>query len=146
MLLATGVPMIVIPSTWRKAFVAEKVLVGWNASPVARRAITDSLPLLMGAQSVCVLVIDANSNARHGEEPGADTGLYMSRHGLKVTVENIRSEGRPIADVLQDMAGRNGYDLIVIGAFGHSRTRDMFFGDVTRSLLAQARVPLLLAH
>ena len=102
MLLATGVPMIIVPSTWRKASVAERILVGWNASPVARRAITDSLPLLVGAESVCVVVIDADNNARHGEEPGADIALYMSRHGLKVTVNNIRSDGRSIADVLQE--------------------------------------------
>ena len=83
LLLATGVPFLLLPEPWAGS-TAEHVVVAWNASREARRAIADALPFIVGAQSVTVLVVDSRKNPRHGEEPGADVARYLVRHGAKV--------------------------------------------------------------
>ena len=145
LLLATGVPFLLLPEHWTGP-AAQHVIVAWNASREARRAITDALPLLVGALSVTVLVVDPQNNSRHGEEPGADVALYLSRHGAKVVVEQVQSNGEPVADVILGFAKRRNNDLIVVGAYSHARTTEMIFGGVTRRLLRDAAVPLLIAH
>jgi nucleotide-binding universal stress UspA family protein len=145
LLLATGVPFLLLPEPW-KGSAAEHVVVAWNASREARRAIADALPLLVGGLSVTILVVDPQKNPRHGEEPGADVAHYLTRHGAKVVVEQVQSHGEPIASVILAYAERHHADLIVVGAYSHARTTEMIFGGVTRSLLRDAAVPLLIAH
>ena len=146
LLLATGVPVLIVPDRWTGETIAERILLGWNASREARRAITDSLPLLAAAQSVAVVVVDPARNERHGEEPGADVALYLSRHGATVTVVQIQSDGLPVADVILEHALQHQIDLIVVGAYSHARSREAIFGGVTRSLLKKATIPILIAH
>jgi nucleotide-binding universal stress UspA family protein len=146
MLLDSGVPLLIVPTEWKQVAVAERILLGWNASREARRAITDSLPLLTTAESVSVVSVDAERNPRHGEVPGADVAHYLSRHGVNVIVEHAKSEGHSVAEVLQMTAERNKIDLIVIGAYSHSRSRETIFGGVTRAMLAHVKIPLLIAH
>ncbi|MGA2994877.1 universal stress protein [Bradyrhizobium sp.] len=145
LLLATGVPFILLPESWNASAV-EHVVVAWNASREARRAISDALPLLVEAKSVTILLVDAGKNPRHGEEPGADIAHYLSRHGAKVSVKQTASRGEPIAKVILDHAREHAADLIVIGAYSRARTAQMIFGGITRSLLRDAGVPLLIAH
>lgn len=144
MLLATGVPLLIVPETWDSSSIGQRVVLGWNASREARRAIADSLPLLIAAQSVSVVVVDFDDS--HGETPGADVALYLSRHGAKVEVEHTQSAGHSVAEVLQMAAKRHNSDLLVVGAYSHSRPRQTLFGGVTRSLLSNVTVPLLIAH
>ncbi len=146
LLLATGVPCILLPESWNGSAAAEHVVVAWNASRQARRAIADALPLLVTAKSVTVLLVDAKKNSRHGEEPGADIAHYLSRHGVKVAVEQAASNGAPVAGVILDRARQHAADLVVIGAYSHARAAQMVVGGVTRSLLREATLPLLIAH
>lgn len=146
LLLATGVPFLILPDQWTSGTVAERVLLGWNASREARRSITDALPLLTAAQLVTLLIVDPQSNSRLGQEPGADVARYLSRHGANVTLERIASHGKSVADVLRDYAQRNSIDMIVLGAYSHPRSREIVFGGVTRSLVNDTPVPLLIAH
>jgi nucleotide-binding universal stress UspA family protein len=146
LLLATGVPCILLPESWNGSAAAEHVVVAWNASREARRAIADALPLLVTAKSVTVLLVDPKKNARHGEEPGADIAHYLSRHGARVAVEQVVSNGAPVAGVILDRARQHAADLIVIGAYSHARVAQMVLGGVTRSLLREATLPLLIAH
>lgn len=146
MLLATGVPLLIVPDDWNGNSIAERILLGWNASREARRAIADSLPLLTTAKSVSVVVVDSHKNPRHGEQPGADVALYLSRHGAKVVVEHIQSEGKAVAAIIQMAARRNNTDLLIIGAYSHSRLRQTIFGGVTHALLADVTIPTLIAH
>ncbi|MDB5657243.1 MAG: Universal stress protein UspA [Tardiphaga sp.] len=146
MLMATGVPFLVVPDGWQCNEVATNVLFAWNASREARRAITDSLPLLRSAKSVAVVVIDSQKNASHGEQPGADVAHYLSRHGVKARVEERKSNGVPVADVIRAFAVEDGSDLIVLGAYSHARSREFIFGGVTRSLLKKVTIPMFLAH
>jgi nucleotide-binding universal stress UspA family protein len=146
LLLATGVPIMIVPDKWDADKIGTNILIGWNASREARRAIADARPLLADAQSVSVAVVDPARNERHGEEPGADVALYLTRHGAKVTVEHITSNGTSPANALLKHAREHGNDLLVIGAYSHSRTGQRVFGGVTQSLVKNVSMPTLIAH
>lgn len=146
LLLATGVPFLMLPDRWDRAALADHVLLPWNASREARRAITDSLPLLIAAQSVTILIVDPQENIRHGEEPGADIALYLSRHGVNVELQRLLSEKRPVADVILNYAEQNNISMIVLGAYSHARAKEIIFGGVTRSMIKNTTIPLLIAH
>ncbi|MCG6206526.1 universal stress protein [Rhodopseudomonas sp. HC1] len=146
MLLSSGVPHLIVPQGWHDGPVATKVLLAWNGSREARRAITDSLPILKAAESVAVVVIDAGKNPLHGPEPGADIAHLLSRHGVTARVEQLQSKGTPVADVIRRFAADDRSDLIVLGAFSHSPKRELLFGGVTRSLLGVVTIPMLIAH
>src|SRR3981189_16480 len=147
LLLASGAPILVVPSGWKSGPIGKKILVGWNASREARRAVSDALPFLVAAQSVTLLVVDSNERPdRHGEEPGADIALYLARHGAQVEVEQVSSRGSAVAGVILSYAADHGVDLIVIGAYSHARSVEMVFGGVTRTLLKQAPIPVLMSR
>ena len=139
-------PVLVVPATWHGAPIPGNVLVGWDGSMPAQRAISAALPLLTQAAGVKLALINPDRQSDlHGEEPGADMALYLARHGVKVdvVVEHTRA---PEGEALMDMARDLHAGLMVAGAFGHSRYREWFLGGVTRDLLGSAPVPLLIAH
>src|SRR6202140_2369884 len=147
LLLASGAPILVVASGWKSEPIGNRILVGWNASREARRAVADALPFLIAAASVTLLVVDSNKRAdRHGEEPGADIALYLARHGAHVEVEQMSSRGSPVADIILSYAADHGMDLIVIGAYSHARSVEVVFGGVTRTLLKQAPIPVLMSR
>ena len=92
-----------------------------------------------------VLVIDPVGRHRHGEEPGADIALHLARHGAHVVVEQVTSNGSPIAQVILGYAKQSGSDLLVVGAYSHARLRELLLGGATRTLLAQMPVPVLIS-
>ncbi len=146
MLISTGVPFLIIPDEWQSELMPTNVLLAWNASREARRAISDSLAILMTAQSVAVVVVDPERNLSHGEEPGADIAHFLSRHGVVARVEQLSSNQASVADTILDYAARDKSDLIVLGAYSHSQTRERLFGGVTRSLLKSVTIPTLISH
>jgi nucleotide-binding universal stress UspA family protein len=147
LLLASGAPILVVPSGWKSESIGKNILVGWNASREARRAVSDALPFLVAAASVTLLVVDSNERpGRHGEEPGADIAVYLARHGVDVEVAQLSSRGSPVADIILSSARDHGADLIVIGAYSHARSVEMVFGGVTRTLLREAPVPVLMSR
>ena len=82
----------------------------------------------------------------HGELPGADISLHLARHGVKAEIERTVSAGIPAGDVLLSRAADLGADLLVIGAYGHSRVRELLLGGVTRSILQSMTLPVLMSH
>jgi len=139
-------PVLVVPPAYDGAPLPGNVLVGWDGSMPAQRAISAALPLLAGAGSVTLGLINPEHQSElHGEEPGADMALYLARHGVKVNVVVAHTQARE-SDALIDMARDVHAGLMVIGAFGHSRYREWFLGGVTRDLIGSAPVPLLIAH
>ena len=145
--LASGRPILVVPYAGQFETVGRHVLIGWNATREATRAVNDAMPLLIGADVVTVLTIDAREGPdAHGELPGADISLHLARHGVKATVERTVSAGIPAGDVLLSRAADLGADLLVIGAYGHSRVRELLLGGATRSILQSMTVPVLMSH
>jgi nucleotide-binding universal stress UspA family protein len=146
--LSAGRPVLVTPSSLAHARIGSRILVAWNARREATRAVNDALPLLSKAESVTVLVVDPEkwTIAPHGEEPGADIALHLARHGIAVQVGVTFSEDTNTGEVLRAKAREIGADLIVMGAYGHSRTRELILGGVTWDILHEMTVPVLMSH
>ena len=145
--LASGRPILVVPYAGQFETVGRRVLIGWNASREATRAVNDAMPLLMAADIVTVLAIDAREGPdAHGELPGADISLHLARHGVKAEIERTVSAGIAPGEVLLSRAADLGADLLVIGAYGHSRVRELLLGGATRSILQSMTLPVLMSH
>ncbi|MEY9626348.1 nucleotide-binding universal stress UspA family protein [Sinorhizobium fredii] len=107
----------------------KRILLAWNSSLEAARAAREALEIMKRAEEVNVVLVDPTAaSARNGEEPGADIATYLARHGIKVTVDRLPSAGRRVEEVLNQHAVDSSADLIVMGAYGHSRVREKVFG------------------
>lgn len=147
LLLSAGRPVLVVPYAREKRPIGENILVAWNASREATRALTDSLPLLQGAKQVHVAAFNPGApNGQHGEVPGADIGLYLSRHGVKVTVSQYRADDIDVGNQLLSRVSDLDTDLVVMGAYGRSRVSELILGGVTRTILESMTVPVLMSH
>jgi nucleotide-binding universal stress UspA family protein len=145
--LAAGRPVLAIPYAGRFEAVGRRVLIGWDASREATRAVADAMPLLAAAETVSVLSIDPREGpSAHGPVPGADISPHLARHGVNATVERTVSAGVPAGDLLLSRAADLGADLLVVGAYGHSRARELLLGGVTRTLLQSMTLPVLMSH
>jgi nucleotide-binding universal stress UspA family protein len=145
--LASGRPILVVPYAGHFATVGRCALVAWNASREAARAVADAMPLLAAAETVTVLAVDPHPGPDgHGDLPGADIALHLARHGVKAQIERTVSTDVPIGEVLLSRAADLGADLLVMGAYGHSRARELLLGGATRSILASMTIPVLMSH
>ncbi|HEX3400407.1 MAG TPA: universal stress protein [Acetobacteraceae bacterium] len=145
--MTSGRPVLAVPFAGDFPTIGERVLVAWNASREAARAVNDAMPLLAGAKQVTVLAINPQRGiGGHGDVPAADIALHLARHGLKAeaahTVAKDISDGEALLSYAADIAA----DLIVAGGYGHSRARELVFGGVTRTLIAEMTAPVLLSH
>ena len=93
-----------------------------------------------------VSVNPSDSPFGHGEEPGADIGLHLARHGIKIDVERVEARDLDTANAILSHLASEGADLLVMGAYGHSRMREFVLGGVTRTILAEMTVPVLMSH
>ncbi len=147
LLMGTGGPLLVVPYAGDYPTVGQSVLIGWNATAEAARAVHEALPVLQGAKKVIVLSINPERGITgDGDRPADDLVRHLARHGVtaeaKHTVVSDISEGEALLSFASDC----GADLLVCGMYGHSRLREFAFGGVTRSLLAAMTLPTLLTH
>jgi nucleotide-binding universal stress UspA family protein len=142
--LNCGRPVLLVPRSGRFATVGKRVLVAWNGSPQAARAVTAALPLLRSAEQVTLAVLGSSSDIL-GESPGADIALYLARHGVNVEVLR-RPEPTDPGKAILSLAADFNVDLLVMGAYGHSRFRELMLGGATRTVLATTTLPVLMAH
>jgi nucleotide-binding universal stress UspA family protein len=146
LVLSSGRPIIMFPPRGTVSQI-RRILVAWNATRESIRAVADALPLLVKAKAVQVLVVDHERNrAGHGQEPGADIARHLTRHGAQVEVQRLSSGGKDVGQLLLSQAAAFGADLLVMGAYGHSQLREWMFGGVTRTVLYQAALPVLLSR
>jgi len=147
LVLSAGRPVLIVPYAGRFPSVGKRVLVAWNASSEAARAVTDALPLLAGADSVQVMAFNPEaSRDEHGDSPGADIALFLARHGVKASASRQGRSGDDIGEQILSRAADISADLIVMGAYGHSRLRELVMGGVTRTLLDSMTVPVLMSR
>jgi len=145
--LAVGRPLLVVPFAGTWTAIGRRVLIGWNASREATRAVNDALPFLVAAETVTVLTIDPSHGVQgHGDVPGADIAQHLARHGVKVTVQSRVSGDIGVGDALLSWVSDVSADLLVMGAYGHSRDRELIFGGATRTVLETMTIPVLMAH
>jgi len=146
-IMTSGRPVLAIPFAGDFPSIGERVLVAWNASREAARALNDALPLLLNATQVTVLAIHPQRSASgHGEVEAADIALHLARHGLKAEAAHTVAKDIADGEALLSYAADIGADLIVAGAYGHSRARELVFGGVTRTLIAEMTAPVLFSH
>lgn len=125
----------------------KKILVAWNTHLHSARAVHLALPLLRQADEVIIATVDpVTTELRDGEDPGVDIAKWLSHHGCNVDVQQYPSGGQPVGEALLKRTREAGADLIVMGSYGHSRTREAFFGGTTRTLIEQTKQAVFLAH
>ena len=147
LILRSGRPIILFPPNHRASRV-RRILVGWNATRESIRAVADALPLLARADAVEILIVDyQHQQVRHGQEPGADIARHLGLHGAKkVDVQLLSSGGQEVGRVLLSQAAAFGADLLVMGAYSHSKLHEWMFGGVTRTVLYEAGLPVLMSR
>ena len=147
LLMSVGRPLLVLPYAGHFPTLGQRVLVAWNASREATRAVNDAMPLLERADIVQVVIVNpGHGNSGHGDVPGADICQYLSRHGVNAVCESIVSEDLSVGEMLLNRAADEDSDLIVMGGYGRSRFSELVLGGATRHLLAHMTVPVLLSH
>jgi nucleotide-binding universal stress UspA family protein len=144
-LFDSGRPVIVVPYIQKAPLKLDRVMVCWDGSRAAARAIADAMPLLERAGLVEVVII-ANERGKRDKIEGADMGQYLARHGLKVEVKRIDYGNVDVADALLSHAADSDVDFIVMGGYGHSRLREFVLGGVTQSILHTMTAPVLMSH
>ena len=145
LVLAAGRPVLILPSVGTFPVIGKRILVAWNTSREATRALTDSIPLLRLAQSVHVMAVNPRSG-EHGTMPGADIGLYLARHGVQVEVKSDQGAEIDVGNELLSRAADLDADLIVMGGYGHSRLKEWVLGGATRTILESMTAPVLMSH
>ena len=144
-LFESGRPVIFVPYIQKTGLKLDRVMVCWDGSRAATRAVADAMPLLQKAKRVEIVMV-ASGKAKGDEIPGADLGQRLARHGLKVDVKRITSPDIDVPSTILSYAADSSTDLIVMGGYGHSRLREFVLGGVTRGLLESMTVPVLMSH
>ena len=146
-LFKSPVAVVINPHASAAPLTPRNVFVAWNASAPAARAVHQALPMLKAAEQVTIATFDAvRKDTADGEEPGADVAKWLSHHRCPVTVRQYQTEGGELGAAIMKQAKDTGADLIVMGAYGHTRLRQAVFGGTTRTMTEQQDMAVLLAH
>lgn len=147
-LLHAGRPVLMLPHPGPTGAIGNRILVAWDASVSAMRAVNDALPLLRRAATVEILVFTpAQPDQRKGEQPGTDLAQYLARHHVNVVVTELAAPSdMTIGDSLLAHAALSQADLLVMGGYGHTRLRELVLGGVTRAVLGAMTLPVLMSH
>jgi nucleotide-binding universal stress UspA family protein len=146
-LFDSGRPVVMVPPGWGGRNFGNRILLAWDGGREAARATRDALPLLMRAETVHVAVVAPEIGpGAHGEDPGADLATVLARNGVTVEVDVIGASHQRISQTLLGRAKAYGADLVVMGAYGHSRFRETLLGGVTREMIEESGLPLFLSH
>jgi nucleotide-binding universal stress UspA family protein len=145
LMLAAGRPVLIVPAIGSFPSLGKRILIAWNPSREATRAVTDSIPLLRLADHVHVMAVNPKSG-EHGAVAGADIGLYLARHGVRVEVKTDQGAEIDVGNELLSRAADLDADLIVMGGYGHSRLKEWVLGGATRTILESMTVPVLMSH
>ncbi len=146
-IVESGRPVLVIPRIGKFNTIANNVVFGWNATRESARAAFDALPLLAESSTARIVWVDANlSDGNVGMLPGAELATALARHGIETVSEPVTAPDIDPADALLNRVSDASADMLVMGAYGHSRLREFVFGGATRKVLDQMTVPVLMSH
>jgi len=148
LLFGTAGPVLVVPDKggtgWSRPF--RRLCLAWNGSDEAVRATRLAMPFLRQADQVDVAVIGTSARGPDQADSGEALSRWLSRHGIRAEVAMLARTERRKADVLAHFAAERGCEALVMGAYGHSRLREMLLGGTTREMLAEVPLPLIMAH
>jgi nucleotide-binding universal stress UspA family protein len=145
-IFGSGRPTLILPQNPRsRPFGLGTVAVAWDFSRAAARAVSDGLPMLERAKKVRVVTIlnEKNLDNKHSAE---ELSKNLSRHGIDVVLDRVDARGRSIGEVLEAYVASHDVDLLIMGAYGHSRLREFVLGGATKSLLPKPPLPILFSH
>ncbi|MDD8022679.1 MAG: universal stress protein [Paracoccaceae bacterium] len=140
------VPVLIVPDGYDGVVAARRVVVAWNQSSEALSAIRKALPVLKAADLVDITVIDPPTHGPERSDPGGQLSQMLARHGVHAEVSVLAKTMPRVSDVLNRHVRESNADLVVMGAYGHSRFREAILGGATRHMLEMAEVPVLMAH
>ncbi|MBB3258122.1 nucleotide-binding universal stress UspA family protein [Paraburkholderia bannensis] len=144
--LAAGRPVLWVPYTGQFPSIGKRIVVAWDAGQSATRALYDALPFMRQAQQTS-LVTFTLPNSERSRIPGADMGLVLARHGIQVEVAALHPPPTvSVEEALLSTVQKNGCDLLVMGAYGHARWREILLGGVTHAVMGLMPVPVLMSH
>lgn len=148
LILASGRPMLIIPCVGEYPVIGNRVMVAWDSNRLAARAVNDALPFLVGAKQTLVIAVNPSGDEEegHGEIPSADICLHLARHGVTAEAQHVFADDLGVGEMLLSRAADEGCDLLVLGAWGHARWRELVLGGVTRHMLHHMTVPVLMSH
>ncbi len=142
----SGKPTLVLPERPRaRPFDLKTIMVAWDFSRAAARAIADAIPILEKAREVRIVTV-TNEKVIDSKHSAEELAKNLSRHGIDVVLDKVDAAGRPIGQVLETQAASCSADILVMGAYGHSRFREFILGGATRSLLSKPPIPILFSH
>jgi nucleotide-binding universal stress UspA family protein len=144
-LFESGRPVIFVPFIQKGGMTLHRIMICWDGSRAASRAVADALPLLKKSKQVEVVIVSDKPN-KIDEMPGADLGQHLARHSLRVDIKQITSPDIDVPSTILSHAADSFADMIVMGGYGHSRLREFILGGVTRGLLESMTVPVLMSH
>jgi nucleotide-binding universal stress UspA family protein len=148
LVMSAGRPVLFIPYVGVFPTLGENVMVAWNSSRESTRAVHDALPLLQRAKKITIVTLNGLKGEPHGSRiPGADIALVLARHGVKAEVAELDGiDDVPVGEMLLSRVSQLCADLVVMGAYGHSRWQELVMGGATRSMLEFMTVPVLMSH
>jgi len=144
-LFDSGRPVLIVPYIQRTGLRLDRVMVGWDGSRSAARAVADAMPLLVRAKTAEVVIVV--SEALKSEDiPGVEIARHLARHGAKAAVKSIVTAETDVANTILSHAADTSADFLVMGGYGHSRLREFILGGATRGILASMTLPTLMSH
>jgi nucleotide-binding universal stress UspA family protein len=146
-IFGSGRPTLIMPHKRKRAgaLALDTVVVAWDFSRSAARAVADALPILEKTKHVSVVTV-TNEKVIDSKRSGADLAKHLARHGVAVIFDVVDAAGRSIGDVLDSYVTSRNADVLVMGAYGHSRIREFILGGATRRMLSRAILPILFSH
>ena len=145
LIFGAGRPILVLPEA-SKTFALDTIVVAWDFSQVAARAVADAIPLLEKAKHIRVVTV-MNEKVFDSKRSAEELARNLSRHGIDVVVDKLDAAGRPVGEVLKAHAARSNADLLVMGAYGrHSRLREFVLGGATEEIVRMPSLPVLFSH
>jgi nucleotide-binding universal stress UspA family protein len=146
LIFGSGKPTLILPESPRpRPFELGTVAVAWDFSRAAARAISDAMPILELVRKVRVVTV-IKEKALNNKHSGEELTKNLARHGIDVVLDEVDARGNPIGKVLESHALSHKADLLVMGAYGHSRLREFVLGGATHSLLSKPPLPILFSH
>jgi nucleotide-binding universal stress UspA family protein len=147
LLFGSGRPVLVVPYAGKFDGKFENVMIAWNATRESARAVFDAMPILQAARKVTVMTVNPSDTAEAGDPyPGADLANILARHDVQAEVHHTQGDDISVGDMLLSTMAETATDLLVMGAYGHSRMREYVFGGATRHIIQHMTAPVMMSH